>query len=334
MGPAATNAAGQQGRLHTVVAGETLWDISEAYLGTPWVWPSLFKDDSGSDRDAAIRSGEVLWVSSSEIRRLSPAEAAALRATSPAAPPAAMQSGAADVGLAPGAVVPSRWTEVQALGFLSKERGGAVGTIIGNPTSRAALATGDVIYIDMGAGQVQVGDRLRIVREKRHVPDPDTGRLIGTFVEPLAWAEVTVLEGEAATAVIQGAVSEVRAGDLLVPTGGEEGDPGSLRLQSTPQSVRGEIVHMVGERVIGGGMDVVYLDRGSEAGLVPGSALEVVRPGGMLYDSMRERRVKVPDTVIGEMVVLSAKPSSAAAYVLRSTTDLARGALYRGAEVR
>jgi hypothetical protein len=221
----------------------------------------------------------------------------------------------------------------QTKGFLASGGAGSVGSVIGNPTPRAALGTGDPIYIDLGAGQVQVGDRLRIVRAQRNVPDPDTGRLLGTFVEPLAWAEVTVLEGEAATAVIRDAVDAVHVGDLLLPPAGP-GDPAALRVESTPASVRGEIVHMVGERVVSGGMDVVYLDRGSETGLAVGSALEVVRPGGMVYDSLRERTVKVPDTVIGQMVVISAKPSSAAAYVVHSTTDFARGDLYRGAQVR
>jgi hypothetical protein len=332
MGPAATDAAGQQGRLHTVAAGETLWDISEAYLGTPWIWPSLWKDDSGSGRDAAIQPGDVLWVSSSEIRRLPPAEVAALRASSPAAPPAAMETGAPDTGVSSGAVSGlDHWTSVQARGFLTTDQAGAVGTIIGNPTSRSALGTGDAIYIDMGAGQVQLGDRLRIVRKQRNIPD--TGRLLGTFVEPLAWAEVTALEGEAAAAVIQGAVTEVNAGDLLVPAQGGT-DPASLQVQSTPQSVHGEIVHMVAERVIGGAMDVVYLDRGAEAGLAPGSALEVIRPGAKLYDSARDRAVKVPDTVIAQLVVISTHPSSAAAYIIRASTELARGDVYRGVEVR
>jgi hypothetical protein len=344
LGPSATNAAGQQGRLHRVVAGETLWDISEAYLGTPWIWPSLWKDDSGSGRDAAIQPGDVLWISSQEIRRLSPAEISQLHTSAPAAPPASMASGAPDTGVAAGPIGGlGRWAEVQAMGFLasaaeargfvSSDRAASVGSVIGNPTSRAALGTGDPIYIDLGAGQVQVGDRLRIVRAQRNVPDPDTGRLLGTFVEPVAWAEVTVLEGEAATAVLRDAVDGVHVGDLVLPPGGP-GDPAALRLESTPASVRGEIVHMVGERVVSAGMDVVYLNRGSEAGLAVGSYLEVVRPGGMMYDTARERSVKVPDTVIGQMVVLSTKPSSAAAYVLHATAALARGDLYRGAEVR
>ena len=110
--------------------------------------------------------------------------------------------------------------------------------------------------------------------------------------------------------------------------------PTKLTLQSTPASVTGDIVHMVSERVISGGMDVVYLDRGSEAGLAPGSVLDVVRPGAMHFDERRGRDVKVPDTTIGQLVVISAETANAAAYVMHATTDLVRGDYYRGAEAR
>lgn len=330
LGPTVTNAAGEQGHLHTVAKGETLWDVSEAYLGTPWVWPSLWKGEKSGSGDASIAAGDVLWVSATEIRPVSSAEAAALRASAPAASPAAMgEPYDADSGAAANAI--DRWVAFNAMGFIATERPGLVGEIIGNPTERAALATGDIIYIDLGQGEVEVGDRLRVVRAKRHIPDPDTGRLIGTFVEPLAWAEVKELEAESAAAVLQGAVTEVMIGDKLVKS---EGDGISLQPTSTSPALSGEIVHMVGERVIGGGMDVVYLDQGSTAGLAPGSALEVVRAGAMVFDPVQGRRVKVPDTVVGHLLVLTSTPVSSAAYVLHSTTDLIRGDRWRGAEVR
>ncbi len=338
LGPNVISPSGQPGRLHTVAAGETLWDISEAYLGTPWVWSSIWKDDSDSGRDAMIRPGDVLFVSSTEIRRLTPEEVAQVRAEAPGGMPAAMDtspggnSGGVSMGNPLGL---DHWTALQGTGFVTVGRMLALGEVIGSgtPTPRAVLATGDPIFIDMGAGAAQVGDRLRIVRRQHNVPDPDTGRLIGTFVEPLGWARVTQVESEASVAVIEGAVTEVMAGDLLLPADGSS-DPAAFALSSTPASVRGELIHMVGERVISGGMDVVYIDHGNDAGLSPGSALEVVRPGGMFYDAGRQRTVKVPDTIIGQLVVISTQPSSSAAFVLKATTDLMRGDYYRGADVR
>ena len=333
LGPVVTNAAGQQGHLHTVAPGETLWDVSEAYLGTPWVWPSLWKGRSSSSGDATIAPGDVLWVSSTEIRPLTPTEVASLRASAPASPASDAASGGrydADRGVSANAI--DRWVAFNARGFIATRRPALVGEIIGNPTVRAALGTGDVVYIDLGAGDVQVGDRLRVVRAARNIPDPDTGRLIGTFVEPLAWAEVTQLEQESAAAVLQGAVTEVMLGDKLLKADPDENI--SIQATSTSPQVSGEIVHMVGERVIGGGMDVVYLDHGSASGLAPGSALEVVRSGGMVFDPVKGRNVKVPDTVVGHLIVITSDEASASAYVLHSTTDLVRGDRWRGAEVR
>lgn len=331
LGPTITDGAGQSGRLHTVASGETLWDISEAYLGTPWVWPSVWKGEPGSE--SRLRPGDVLFISQTEIRSVTPEQAASLRASAPAAPAAMGDAYDADSGasVAPGAGSIDRWTAFNSLGFVSREGSGVVGEIIGNPTERSALATGDVVYIDLGAGKVQKGDRLRVFRAQRNVPDPDTGRLIGTFVEPLAWLEVTEVEADASAAMLHGAVSEVQIGDLIVPMG-EGGEEFGLTPTAVPGSVRGEIVHMVGERVIGGGMDVIYLNRGTDAGLSPGSALEVVRPGGMLFDPVQGRTVKVPDTIVGHLLVLTSRPAGSAAFVVHSTTDLVRGDYWRGAD--
>ena len=42
LGPWAVDENGNVGRIHTVVPGDTLWDISSAYLGTAWVWPAIW----------------------------------------------------------------------------------------------------------------------------------------------------------------------------------------------------------------------------------------------------------------------------------------------------
>jgi LysM repeat protein len=39
----ATAAEYEEGLIHTVVKGDTLWDLSAKYLGSPWVWPELWE---------------------------------------------------------------------------------------------------------------------------------------------------------------------------------------------------------------------------------------------------------------------------------------------------
>ena len=54
---------GRSGRIHVVVPGDTLWDISDAYLGTPWVWPSVWTDNRDIENPHFIVPGDRIWIS-------------------------------------------------------------------------------------------------------------------------------------------------------------------------------------------------------------------------------------------------------------------------------
>src|SRR3990172_993127 len=41
--PAASAAQYPEGLVHTVVQGDTLWDLSAKYLGSAWLWPELWE---------------------------------------------------------------------------------------------------------------------------------------------------------------------------------------------------------------------------------------------------------------------------------------------------
>src|SRR5215471_14225181 len=41
-GQSDNSAAASPGQVHTVVRGDTLWDLSQHYLGTPWYWPKVW----------------------------------------------------------------------------------------------------------------------------------------------------------------------------------------------------------------------------------------------------------------------------------------------------
>ena len=109
--------ANGEGRLHEVRSGDTLWEISDAYLGTPWVWPSVWKSNEEIENPHRIFPGDKLFVSPNEMRKLTDAEAAAMLAGGQA--PAALAD-----GLETGAVVPKsyRFPEIDTAGFVASEQ--------------------------------------------------------------------------------------------------------------------------------------------------------------------------------------------------------------------
>ncbi len=74
---------GRAGRIHIVVSGDTLWDISDAYLGTPWVWPSVWTDNRDIENPHLIVPGDRIWITAGEMRRVTAEEAERLLAGEP-----------------------------------------------------------------------------------------------------------------------------------------------------------------------------------------------------------------------------------------------------------
>ena len=80
---------GQKGRLHVVVPGDTLWDITSQYLGTPWIWPSIWNENDAIQNPHRIYPGDLIWITDKSMRKVTPEEATQLMQESelpPAAP--------------------------------------------------------------------------------------------------------------------------------------------------------------------------------------------------------------------------------------------------------
>ena len=81
---ATTSRAGPAGSTWSL-PGDTLWDISDAYLGTPWVWPSVWTDNRDIENPHLIVPGDRIWISAHEMRRVSAEEAERLLSGQPLA---------------------------------------------------------------------------------------------------------------------------------------------------------------------------------------------------------------------------------------------------------
>lgn len=321
MGPTVRDAQGKEGRIHTVVSGDTLWDISEAYLGSPFSWPSVWKNNPAVKNPHRIYPGNQIWISATEMRPITPEESTSFTPTAPSSG-SDLDAVAKPVGEFP---VP----QMESIGLVTAEEIETAGALLDSPEGEKWLSQFRRVQIGMGEGQVQSGDRFTVIRETERVRDPETGDVIGVHVQKLGWLEVTKVGLEASDAIIRSSSGEIQRGDRLIP----RIEPAfEVPVQGTAASVEGQIALLPNERKTVGQRDVVFLNRGTDHGLDIGSPLEVFRPGPVVKD--RETKIKhvMPDEIIGNMIVVSARPESAVAIVTHSTLEFARGELFRGAE--
>ncbi len=324
LGPVGYDADGQRGRVHTVTTGDTLWDLSDAYLGTPWAWPSIWQDNPDVPNPHRIFPGDKIWISSTSMRRLTDAEAAQLLAN-PGAVPASVE----DAGLAP--LRTFQVPTIEAVGFIHADVLASSGSILGSPRAETWYGAEFPVYLSLGEGQVEKGDRFTVVRAAAEVRDPETRRVLGVHIERLGWVEVTKVHSESAEAVIRSSAQEMRIGDRLLP----RTEPvAEVAVQPASAPVEGQIAHLPNSRTIQAGQDVVFLNRGSADGLSVGSPLEVIRPGGEARDTDTGLRHLLPDEVLANLVVVSAEPDTAVAVVMHASEELSRGQTFRGSSAR
>lgn len=372
LGPIGVDAEGHVGRIHTVKPGDTLWDISNAYLGTAWVWPSVWKENREIENPHLIEPGDRLWISSTEIRAISEEEADVYLAGAeileapvseqvaaelpdafepeiveefPAADDEFAQAVALDefggdeldqlpVGMpddgAPGNET-GRVVRVamrENMSFVSDVKLQASTSILGSPSDRRFLSMLDTIYFGLGEGEVEVGDEFTLFRNITDVRSPTTRKLLGYHVDVLGWAEVVEVTGESCVAVIRVSIDSAIQGDRAMP---RYQMPTDIRVKYPQESIEGEIAFLPASRTLMGTTDYVFVDVGATQGVEIGTDLEVYDPGRPEFDTTRDQRVRTPDRVIADLIVVTVQEESSVAFIAHTRRELAVGDSIRGA---
>ncbi len=313
-----------------MVKGDTLWHISNAYLATPWVWPSIWNDNGDIANPHRIYPGDRIWITPSEMRRLSPEEADQMLSNVPAAPAptAAIEDGVP--GVEPAPAVPARSVRVssrETAGLISPEMYEASASVVSRVPERMLLSQEDGLHIGLGEEEVKVGDEFTLFRTHEKVLDPDTGALLGYHVDFLGWAKVEKTSPETSMARIRMSTGEIEEGDRVMP---REPLPPVIDVKATPAGVDGKITFFPQRRVLLGMQDFVYLNRGTLDGLEVGSPLEVYRAGYPANETTRDEKVAVPDRVIAKMLVVRTEEQTAVAMVMSTETEIELGDHFRG----
>jgi hypothetical protein len=332
LGAVGYDEQGRAGRIHVVVSGDTLWDISDAYLGTPWVWPSIWQDNQAIENPHLIYPGDRIWITPWEMRKVTEAEAEALLAGQPAAPEPELAPPATTVPPLAPLVRQERPTYFvsnrEAIGLVSAETVDAAASVLENVEKRLMISQSDRVWVGLGSGETAVGDQYTIFRVQEKVYDPETNRLLGYHVNLLGWAEIGETDAETSLAIVRQSSDEIVVGDRLMPRVQELNE---IAIQAAPAGVEGQISFMARQRTHVGTMDYVYLNRGTVDGVQVGTPLEVYREGYVARDQARDEKVAVPDRVVADLLVVRAADETSVALIRHTEEELGVGDHFRSA---
>lgn len=235
---------------HTVMKGDTLWDLAGKYYRDPWGWPSIWEANKTLVNDPnLIVPAQVLVIPEKTLTE-KPAAAPVLTAANnegtkaeavtaletkiveePAGeeqPETAVPEPEPAVEPAPEAAAPApeekKGTEpapavkkyFDAEGMTVPKDWKGDGYIVGDKDKKTLISQGDTVYLDLGKSEVRPGTRLMIYRKVGKVRDHDTGDFLGYEVRRIGRLEVTnSIEKNSSTAKVITSYEPVELGDAV-----------------------------------------------------------------------------------------------------------------------
>lgn len=277
---------------HVVVKGDTLWDISNTFLNTPWMWPEIWHVNPQIENPHLIYPGDIVRliyldgkprIVIDRVVKLSP------------------QMRVVDEREAIASIPLDRINN-----FLSRSRVvddgqlEAAPYVVSGENKRLLTGEGDRVYArgDFDASIAAYG----IYRKGQIYKDPQTGEVLGVEATDIGSGRMRALDESVATLALTRSTQEVRIGDRLLED--EERTIESTFYPSAPDvDVDGEIIAVEGGVNQVGKMSVVVLNRGQREGIKIGNVMAIYKRGGEIRDRIKGDMVQLPDERAGLLMV-------------------------------
>lgn len=301
--------------IYVIKKGDTLWGLSERFIKDPHYWPDLWARNSQITNPHFIYPGQKVRIFPDRIE-IMPKE------TAVAAAPAAAVTKA--VEMQQDIVEERTFTIRGSEGYLLETSRKPAGHVIGTHNDRIITGMDDMIYTDIGAANgVHGGEKFSIFRDEGPVSHPVTSEIMGRKIIPLGTLQLTDVEQKSSRAIITRNFREVSPGSYLMPY--RNAYPREVNLKMTSRDLRGYIIDSFsGAQAIASG-DVVYIDLGSRHDVEPGNMLYIVRDVTLDKSLSQGRVERLPQELLGALVILETGKKTATALVVKSIDAIYKG---------
>lgn len=300
--------------IYVIKQGDTLWGLSERFIKDPRYWPNMWSNNRQITNPHLVYPGQKVRVFPDRLEFVPKDE------KKPAASAAAVTTTNTLAEVAREQTYSVRGSE----GFILENGTKPTGTIISIHNNRNIAGDDDIVYTDIGKEHgVKGGEKFSVFRKGGNVSHPVSNEILGTKITPLGTIQLTDLEKKTSRAIIIKTNQEITPGSYLLPA--RENNRREVALKMSAKDLKGYLVDSYsGISIIATG-DIVYLDLGSDHGAEPGNMLYVVRDVTIDGSSTTGYVEKLPQELLGALVILETGKKTSTALVVKSIDAIYKG---------
>jgi hypothetical protein len=301
--------------IYVIKQGDTLWGISERFIKDPYYWPNMWSKNGQVTNPHFIYPGQKVRIFADRLEFV-PKEPAAFsgQKSAPAATTEKLQEVAAE----------KTYTLYGTEGFLAEKDFKPYGLLIGVQHDHIIAGVDDIVYTDIGTAlNAAGGDKFSVFFKGAAVKHPRNNEEMGHKIIPLGSLQLTDVEQKSSRAIITESSQEISPGAYLLPY--KENARREISLKNSRSDLKGYIVDSYsGISIIAAG-DIVYIDLGTIQGAEPGNMLYIVRDVTIDQRYVEGRIDRLPQELLGALVILEAGKKTSTALVVKSIEAIYRG---------
>lgn len=329
------------GIIHIIEKGDTLWDISGAYLRNPFLWSSIWEKNRYIKNPDLIYPGDKIVIPAdkstvgeiggqasekADMDAVTEEPAGAISVPVATVPPVPTEPEGVEIpeSIRSGFVYTSSPSPVPAekgkdtvsqnpapiigeemvfMGGYIADKVNSAGIITKSSDDRNVSAAGDSvnIFFNNKKEKAAIGERFMVLRKPKSIIHPKTDKYIGSIVVPVGIVEIYRIQGGDAGGRIIKSYDYISAGDQIQPL-----QP-AVPVKEVSRVTRGVTGYIIGSReetILTAERSIVYLDRGAKDGITTGVVFNVTGDN--------------PNSILGELMVISVQVSTSTALVTKS----------------
>ena len=262
----------EAGFYYTIQQGDTLWDLSDHFFDSPWLWPELWQENDQIPNPHWIYPGERIRLyqkEGSDTFTLTPPEREIIVEET------AVEAEVPEVQEKVEETVYFLYPAMHLVGFITKDEILPLATIFDISEQQRLVDTGDTVYMSYdaeNAEKLQRGSQFTIYRRLNPTPDRKINKKLGYQYYIVGRVEIVKVEPDFVIGHVVGAYRAINMDDFILPYARRS--PKIPVVASTP-GIDGTLLLAEEHVELIGDYTIAFIDKGSEDSIMPGQRYSI-----------------------------------------------------------